>query len=103
MRFYIDGVEVPESELEQIESIENEDGSLRKRFIIKGLKNSPIFEEPNRIGDKINTLSLKESLEMIMKYAKLLENEMTEKENSGKKLTNDELYRIWKNKQLRNM
>ena len=40
-----------DEELEQIESIEDEDGTIRKRFIIKGLEDGPIFEEPKVLID----------------------------------------------------
>lgn len=40
-----------DEELEQIESIEDEDGTIRKRFIIKGMEDGPIFEEPKILKD----------------------------------------------------
>lgn len=43
--FYHNGIPLRDDELEQIESIEDETGEIRNRFIIKGLENSPIFVE----------------------------------------------------------
>jgi len=40
-----------DDELEQIECIEDEDGVIRKRFIIKGMEDGPIVEEPKEIAE----------------------------------------------------
>jgi len=79
MEFYHRGRYYKEDELEEIEGLEQDDGIIRRQFIIKGQDGGVVFVEPieskifNKYGNYINTTSLKDAFAAMTRYAALLE------------------------------
>ncbi len=81
MEFYYKGGTINSDNLEEIESQEDDDGQIRRRFIFKGEENGEIFVQPRKsppskmfnADGTMNPTSLKDALATIIKYAKILE------------------------------
>ena len=103
MEFYYIDRYYQEAELEEIEGLEKDNGTIRRQFVIKGLESSPTFIEPEKLFDHKGYLkghiAIEDVIKNLMKYAELLKVESIEELQKCNKEYVDPIIEMIKNEE----